>query len=96
MKQIKFTDVVREFARRINDDDLKWLNARFSQRLGGDIASALEVVERHPDLNRALGAAANSNDLYDMVDQADQAIQKEYNRRFVSHEPKPRERAYQA
>lgn len=83
----KYNDTVRDYVRRLNDDDIKFLSSRLSNRLGGDLGEAFDLIQCNQDMDRWLSSADNADDFFDMVDIIDNQIQQEVKRRF-SHEPK--------
>jgi len=86
MKGNRFTDTVKEYARKLNDDDLRFLQMRLSQRIGADLAEALETLQRNAEVDHWLSMAKSANELYDMVDAVDAALQNEIKRRFAIYE----------
>jgi len=84
----KFNDVLKEYVRRLNDDDLKYIGMRLANRLGGDLGEAVEVVQRQPEMDRWLSSATSADDFFNMVDQVDSYVQLEVKKRFGSYEPK--------
>lgn len=86
MKSNRFSDTVREYVRRLNDDDLQYLQMRLFQRIGSDVAEAIELIQRNSDMDHWLGLSKNANDLFDMIDSVDLSIQNESRRRFAVHE----------
>lgn len=61
-------DLVRVYIRRLADDDFIFLHTRLSQRLGNDVADAVNFMEKLPEMDRWFSTSASANDLYDMVD----------------------------
>lgn len=82
----KYTDVLREYAKRLNDDDLKYLNMRLTHRLGGDVGEAIEFMQRNQEIDRWLSSAGNATDFFDMLDSIDSSVQQEVKKRFGSYE----------
>lgn len=74
--------LVKEYAGRLSDDALKFLNSRLSQRLQGDLAEALDVLASSSDTDRLLNTAKSCNELYDLVDMLGKAVEKECVRRY--------------
>ena len=90
MKGTKFTDVVKEYARKLSENDLRYLLMRFNQRIGADVAEAIEQLEQNGDIKHWLGVAKNATEFFDMIDTVDQILQTESRRRFNVHESKER------
>ncbi len=86
MKGNRFSDVVKEYSRKISDDDVRFLAMRLSQRIGADVAEAIELLQRNQELDHWLSLSKNANDLYDMIDLIDSTLQNEAKRRFTLHE----------
>lgn len=82
----KYHDILRDYVKKLGDEDLKWINIRLSQRVGSDVAEVLQFVEKHPDMDRWLSLASTASDFFDMVDQVDQCVQQEVKKRFAPHE----------
>lgn len=78
----KFSDTIKEYVRKLADDDIRLLHMRLSQRLGSDLAEAIEFMQKNPEVDYWLSASKNADDLYDMVDAIDHLVQNETKRRF--------------
>lgn len=89
----KFNDVVREYARWLSDEDLKYVGIRLANRLGGDMGEAIEVLQRHAGLDRWLAAANSADEFFAMIDQLDYYVQSELKKRFGGHEQKERQKS---
>jgi len=74
--------LLREYVRRLTDEDLRFIFSRFSQMLFGDRAEIVEFLSETRDIDRYLQAATSSFELFNMVDQVGELAQKEYARRF--------------
>ena len=83
MKNAKPVDqMVREFVKKISEDDLRYLNSRLGQRLGGDLGEAMVLIQAYyPELNRLLSSATNADELYNTIDAVDRAVQEAVTRR---------------
>ena len=92
MKGNRFSDTIKEYVRKLTDDDLRFLNVRLSQRIGSDVAEAIELLEHNAEVDHWLCLSKNANDFYDMIDAVDAVVQSEAKRRFTLHEAK-KERA---
>jgi predicted CopG family antitoxin len=88
----KFSDVIKEYARKLSDDDLRFINMRLSQRVGADVAEAIELLQHNAEVDHWLGLSKSANELYDMIDTIDVTLQGESKRRFALHESKKRDR----
>ena len=92
----KYTDVLREYAKRLNDEDLKFLNMRLTHRLGGDVGEAIEFMQRNQEVDRWLSTAGNATDFFDMLDQIDASVQQEVKKRFGGYEQKESKATFRA
>jgi len=86
MKGNKFLDTLKEYARKLSDDDLHYLHLRFSQRIGADVAEAIELIQQNADMDYWLSLAKTSTDFFDMIDIVDNGIQSEMKRRFAVYD----------
>lgn len=84
----KNIDVLKEYTRRLSDDEIKFLNMRFSNKLSGDEAEAIDFISRNEEMNKFLGSASNSSDFFEILNQIDAYIQQETKKRFGFHESK--------
>jgi hypothetical protein len=89
-------DIVKEYARRLNDDDLHFVGIRLNQRSGGDVGEAVEFMQKNPDIDKYLASATNADAFFDMLDLLDSHIQTEAKKRFVVHEPSKEKRTANA
>lgn len=74
--------VVREYVRRVNDDDLRFFQTRFSQCLCGDRAEIADKVSLHREMDKLFASAQSPDDLFDLYDTMGEFVKKEYVRRF--------------
>lgn len=65
-----------------------FLQMRLSQRIGQDLAEAIEVLQRNAEVDHWLGLSKSASDFYDMIDAVEAALQNEVKRRFTLHEAK--------
>jgi hypothetical protein len=78
----KSDTILREYVRKISDDDLRFLNMRFSQTLAGDRAEVAEVLAKDKDVDKWLSSATCAVEWFDMLDQMAEYVQKENTWRF--------------
>lgn len=86
MKGNRFLDTVKEYVRKLNDEDLRFLHMRLFQRIGSDVGEAVELLQRNSDVDHWLGTSKNASDFFDMVDVVDTVVQNEAKRRFSVHD----------
>ena len=73
---------IKEYVKKISEDDLRWLSMKFKERIGGDLAEALVMIQDHyGDINRVLSNAPSADSVYDVVDIVDKSLQDELKRR---------------
>lgn len=65
--------LVREYVRRLSDDDLHNICTRLSQHVAGDWAECAMIFERDKEINRWLLSANGADEWFDMVDSIGQA-----------------------
>lgn len=81
------SDVLKEYAKRLHEDELKYISIRLARRLGGDLGEAVELIQKHSEVDRWLSSANSAGDFFDMIDQVDVFVQQEIKKRF-SYEQK--------
>ena len=77
----KKESVLREFARSLNDEDLRFVGSRLYQRYGGDLGEVVEFLQTFNDLDRYFSQAKDANDIYDIVDEIARYIEAEVTER---------------
>jgi hypothetical protein len=82
----KFTDTVREFAKKLSDDDFRYLHIRLTYRVGPDVGEAVEFLQKFSELDQWFDLTKSASELFDMVDSVDFAIQSEAKRRTSLYE----------
>ena len=78
----KFNDVAKEFSKKCDDEDIKFLDVRLAQRIGQDVAEAVEFLQRHHDMDKWLGSATSADEFFDMLDNVGICMQTESKKRF--------------
>lgn len=78
----KIEIVLREYASKLSTDNLKYLYERLDNRLGGDLAEVLDFMSKNSELDKWFSAARSAVELFNMVDNAQEYIDKEYGRRI--------------
>jgi hypothetical protein len=77
----RLDNVLREYASRISDEDLKFLNTCLGQRLQGDLSEALNFMSRSPDMDRLLREQASSQMFYDVIEKITEQVDNEVYKR---------------
>ena len=79
---MKKTDIVlKECVGKLSEDDLNFAVGRLEQNLQGDLPEFLNVLARNYEIDRMLMSAKSADEFYDIVDQLDELVKKEYNNR---------------
>ena len=78
-------DCVRNYIRNLSDVDLGWLCSRLSDRLGGDVAEAVNFMSKNQHMDRLLYTASTANELYDIVDVVQQYAEQDNRLSFTSN-----------
>jgi hypothetical protein len=74
--------VLKEYCNRAPDEALRFLAGRLAQRLSGDLPEVLDCLSQSHDVDRLLFSAKTANDLYDVVDDVQEAVEREIARRY--------------
>lgn len=73
---------VKEYVKKISEEDLRWLSVRFKERIGSDLAEALLLIQdRYGDINRLLSNTPNAEAVYEVADIIDKHVQDELKKR---------------
>ena len=78
----KVDTMLKEYVGRLTVDNLKFLSTRLDQRIGGDLAEAIDAMSTSNDLDKWFDSANSCYELYDMVDKAQEYIDRELNKRI--------------
>ncbi len=79
---MKSENSLREFARRLSEEDLKFLFIRFNQMLGGDRGDIVEFLSRFNDIDKWLRTSVGADELFEMLGQVGDSVKSEYTRRY--------------
>lgn len=74
-------DFLKEYATRLTDENLRFLDMRLKHRLTGDLADAVNLLSSSPDMDRHLSSAKGANDFFDMLDTIQKQLEREARRR---------------
>ena len=77
-------DLVRNYVRTLTDNDLVWLDSRLHDRLGGDVAEAVNFMGKNIHMDKLLCTAMTAYELYDIVDLVEQYVQQDQRLSFVT------------
>ena len=75
------SDVLREYVRRLTDEDLNYLRTRFRQRLSGDISEIAMLLAKDTEVDSWLKEADGADEWFNMVDRVGFFVDKECERR---------------
>ena len=84
----KIDSVIKEYVSKLPFDSLKFLFDRFDERIGPDLAEAIEFTSKNVDIDKFFGAAKNYEEFWTAVDLVGAAVEREFQRRtpdLVSH-----------
>lgn len=85
MKAKSVDQQLKEYVKKVSEDDLKFISQRLSQRLGGDLGEALNLIqERYPEINKVLSSSPNCIELYNAIDVLDKQCYEIVSRRVAS------------
>jgi hypothetical protein len=80
---MKKTDVLlKEYVVGLNTECLKNLSVSLDQRMGSDLADALNTIANHQELDRWLSSSKSCEELYDMIDKVQEYVDRELNKRL--------------
>ena len=77
------SDLARNYVRLLSDSDLIWLYNKLHDRLGDDVAEAIQFMSKSSQIDRWFATSRTANELYDMVDIIQQYVEQD-NRLLVS------------
>jgi hypothetical protein len=78
----KLDTVLKEYTARLSVDNLKYLTLRLEDRIGADLAEALNAMSTCSDLDNWLSSAKSHAEFYDMVDNIQEYCQRELSKRL--------------
>jgi hypothetical protein len=75
---------LKEYCLKLSDDQVKFLIGRLNQRLGGDLAEAVDFLSHVREIDKWFASASSCVELYDMIDVVHFAVGKEHERRLAA------------
>lgn len=75
---------VVEYATQLPDEDLRMLGLRLVERLGGDLADALNTMSKCPPLDEYLLSCDTAAGVYDAADKIRDIVLRECKKRGVA------------
>ena len=80
---MKKTDaLLREYVKILSEDQLRWLNTRYTQALFGDRAEITECLSTDRELDKWLQSANGADELFNLLDQMGEFVKKEAKKRL--------------
>ena len=73
---------LRDFVRKMEDNELQRLGMYFKQNLCGDKRRICEVLSSNPEMDRWLANSIDTPDLWDMVGLVGEYVREEYRYRL--------------
>lgn len=73
---------LKDYASRLNDDNLRFLDMRLKHRLTDDLADAVAFLSSSPDMDRHLSSAKGADEFYDMLDAVQKQVEREARKRY--------------
>lgn len=78
---MKTENIVREYVRRLSDDDLKNISSRLTQNLSGDKAEVADMLSKSIEIDKWLRSANSSNEFFSMMDEIEREVSFEFQKR---------------
>jgi hypothetical protein len=71
------SNMVRNYIQKLSNADLLWVYTRLHDRLGGDVAEAVQFMSKTNEMDRWLSTSQSATELYDMIDLVYDQISKD-------------------
>jgi hypothetical protein len=75
--------ILKEFVRSLSDDDIRFVCFRLSEKKSGDLGEVVEFIQQDPEIDRVLASAKDSTELYDLIDEIYDQLDREWKRRVM-------------
>jgi len=75
------SDVLREYVRKLTNEQIDFLRIRFRQRLCGDLGNIANELAKDPDIDAWLSESTSADEWFQMVDKLSVFVDKESERR---------------
>ena len=75
---------LKEYCAKLSYDNVKFLQARLSQRIAGDLSESVDFLGGVREIDKWLSSATDVNQFYDMIDMIQFAVQKEHEKRLAA------------
>jgi hypothetical protein len=73
--------ILKEYAIRLSEENLRYLSYRLETRMGSDLAEALDFLANTGEVDKWLSSAKTCTELYDMIDQVQASVKKELQKK---------------
>lgn len=77
----KLDVILKEYVSQLVVDNLKFLSLRLDQRIGSDLAEALDAVSECQEIDKWLASAKSCDEFYNMIDTLQEYVDRELNKR---------------
>ena len=93
---MKVEMVVKEYVKRISNDDLAYLGIRFKQDMCGDKAEIALKLAQDAEVDQWLATSKSADEWFEMVEYIGDCVKIEYNRRVgdEADEKRPRRKSF--
>lgn len=75
-------EFLKSYARRLSEHEIQTLYLLFKEKLAGDYAEAIGILQRAQDLDRWLSSAATHDEFFQMLDLVEENVTNEYKKRY--------------
>jgi len=75
------SEVLKEYFKKLTDEQLNFLRVRFRQRLCGDLSDIAVELAKDPDVDAWLKESTSADEWFQMVDRLGVCVDREVNRR---------------
>jgi hypothetical protein len=75
--------VIVEYVSSLSNDQLQFLTSRLVEKLGGDLAEALDEMAKDKKIDDILSDAGSSENLYNVLDSIRDVCLKEFKKRDI-------------
>lgn len=75
---------LREYVKKLNDEDIKYINTRLDRRIGSDVAELVDFLQKNQEVDKWLSGACNADAFFDMIDQVSSHAQQEAKKRKIN------------
>ena len=76
--------VLVEYVASLSDEDLRFLGSRLTEKFGGDLAAALNLMSNRQSIDGILGAARGAEEVYQLCDVIRDIVVRECKKRKTS------------